>query len=73
MALHPLTGSHKRFKSVKDADEKQFMAEDAARTLKRQAEIKKEVKEIKADPELLAAAKEILREEIAESQKALKT
>ena len=56
-----------------DAETKKRLAEDAAFTLKRQAEIKKDVKTIKADKELLAAAKDILREEIAERKTALTT
>lgn len=63
----------KKFSSIKDADDRKFAAQDAAFTLKRQAEVKREVKEIKADPELLAAAKEVLKLEIAESKKALAT
>ena len=63
----------KKFKSIKDAHEKKFRAEDAARTFKRLAEIKREVKEIKADPELLKAVKEILKQEIADTKKALTT
>ena len=60
----------KPFKSF-SAENKTRLAEDAAFTLKRQAEIKKDVKAIKADKELLAAAKTILRDEIAERKKAL--
>lgn len=60
------------FKSL-SVENKENMARDAAFTLKRQAEIKKDVKTIKADKELLAAAKDILREEIAERKTALTT
>ncbi len=63
----------KKFKSIKDADEKRFRAEDAARTFKRSAEIKREIKEIKADKDLMKAAKEILSQEIADTKKALTT
>ena len=63
----------KKFSQVKDKDEKRFMAQDAARTFKRSAEIKREIKEIKADKELLAAAKVILRQEIADTKKAIAT
>lgn len=63
----------KPFKSFKDAEQKRHLAEDAAFTLKRNAEIKKDVKAIKADPELLAAAKEVLRKEIDERKTALAT
>ncbi len=60
------------FKSL-SSENKKNVANDAAFTLKRAAEIKKDVKTIKADKELLAAAKDILREEIAERKKALVT
>lgn len=63
----------KKFSQVKDRDEKRFMAEDAARTLKRSIEIKREVKEIKADKELLAATRKILVQEVAEAKAAAKT
>lgn len=63
----------KKFSQVKDKDEKRFMAEDAARTFKRAAEIKREIREIKADPELLKAAKAVLRQEIADTKKAIAT
>lgn len=60
------------FKSL-SAENKKNVANNAAFTLKRAAEIKKDIKTIKADEELLAAAKEILREEITERKTALKT
>ena len=63
----------KKFSSIKDAEEKRFAAQDAAFALKRFAEVKREVKEIKADDELLAAAKEILKQEIAAAKKAMTT
>lgn len=63
----------KKFSQVKDKDEKRFMAEDAAHTFKRFAEMKREIREIKADPELLKAAKAILRQEIADTKKAITT
>lgn len=63
----------KKFSQVKDRDEKRFMAEDAARTMKRLAEIKREIREIKADKPLFAAAKTILKQEIADTKKAMTT
>ena len=62
-----------KFSKVKDKQERTFMAEDAAHTFKRFAEIKREIKEIKADPELLKAARAILAQEIADTKKAIKT
>ena len=61
----------KKLSQVKDKDEKRFMVEDAARTFKRFAEFKREIREIKADKELLAAAKLVLRQEIADTKKAM--
>lgn len=63
----------KKFSQVKDKDERRFMAEDAAHTFKRSAEIKREIKEIKADKELLVAAKAILAQEIADTKNAINT
>lgn len=63
----------KKFSQVKDADEKRYMAEEAARTFKRFAETKREIKEIKADIPLLEAAKSVLRQEISDTKKAIKT
>ena len=60
------------FKSL-SSENKKNVANDAAFTMKRQAEIKKDMKVIKADKELFAAAKDILREEIADRKKALTT
>ncbi len=60
------------FKSL-SSENKKNVANDAAFTMKRQAEVKKDMKVIKADKELFAAAKDILREEIAERKKALIT
>ena len=62
----------KKLSSVKDPDEKRFMIEDAARTFKRLAEIKREINEIKADPKLLKAVRDVLRQEIADTKKAIK-
>lgn len=63
----------KKLSEIKDKDEKRFMVEDAARTLKRLGEIEREIVDIKADPELFAAAKGLLSEEIEDTKKALKT
>lgn len=63
----------KKLSEVKDKDEKRFMVEDAARTLKRVNEVQREAADIKADPELFAAAKLLLSEEIEDTKKALKT
>ena len=64
--------STRKLSSIKDKMERKFFIEDAARTFKRLGEVKREIAEIKKDPELLKAVKEILRQEIAETKKALK-
>ncbi len=61
----------KKLSQAKGSDEKRFMIEDAARTMKRLAEIKREIREIKADPDLFEAAKNVLRQEIADTKKAI--
>lgn len=61
----------KRLSQARGSDEKRFMIEDAARTMKRFAEIKREIQEIKADKGLFEAAKGVLRQEIADTKKAM--
>ena len=61
----------KKLSQVKDADEKRFMIEDAARTFERFAETKREIRLIKADKQLLAAVKTLLKQKIADTKKAM--
>ena len=63
----------KKLSEIKDKDEKRWAIESAARTLKRISEIKREIADIEADPELFAAAKQLLSEELEDTKKALKT
>ena len=63
----------KKLSKVKDKHERQYLIDDAARTFKRFAEIKREIKQIKAQPDLLKAVKELLRQEIADTKKAIAT
>jgi len=58
--------TERKLSAIKDKDERRYAIEDAARTLKRFAGIKR-------DPELLKAARAYLKQEIADSQKVLKT
>ena len=69
----PTAMKPKKLSEVKDKDEKRWKIEDAARTLKRQGEIEREIADIKADPELFEAAKQVLSEELVDTKKALKT
>ena len=69
----PAAMKPKKLSEIKDKDEKRFRVEDAARVLKRQGEVEREIADIKADPELFAAAKGLLSEEIKDTEKALKT
>lgn len=61
----------KKLSQVKDVDEKRFMAEDAARTFERFAEVKRDIRNIKADKQLLAAVKTLLKQKIADTKKAM--
>ncbi|KKN73461.1 hypothetical protein LCGC14_0400360 [marine sediment metagenome] len=67
----PIAIKKKRLSAIKGSEEKRFMIEDAARTMKRFAEIKREIREIKADKELLEAARTVLRQEITDTKKAM--
>ena len=73
MAIPEATVGIKRKKlpQIKDKDERRYFIEDAARTFKRFAEMKREIREIKADKELLKAAQAVLRQEIADTKKAM--
>lgn len=68
----PVAAKKKKLSEEKDKDEKRWMIEDAARTLKRRAEINREIKEIKADPPLFKAARAILQQEVADIKGGLK-
>lgn len=59
-----------KLKNVKDTDEKRWKIEGAASTFKRKAEIEREIKDIKADPELIKAVRELLKQEAADTKKA---
>ena len=63
----------KKYSAVKDKHERMYMVEDAARAFKRVAEVKREIAEIKAQPDLLKAVKAYLRQEIADTKKAIAT
>ncbi len=63
----------KKLSEIKDKDEKRWAIQGAAQTMKRANEIKREIADIKADPELFEAAKGLLSEEIEDTKKALKT
>lgn len=62
----------KKYSIVKNSEEKKYMAEDAARTMKRLAEIKREIRDIKADKPLFEAARAILKQEVADIKSAAK-
>lgn len=59
----------RNFGKIKNAEEKRFMASDAAHTLIRAEQIKVEAKEIKANKELMKAVRPEL-EKIAKRDKA---
>jgi len=56
----------KKLSEIKDKDEKRFKVDEAFFTLKRSAEIAREVADIKADKELFAAATAKIDQEIAD-------
>ena len=68
-----MSAKKKKLSDEKNKDEKRWMIEDAARTMKRLAEIKREIREIKADPPLFKAARVLLQQEIADIKSGLKT
>lgn len=61
----------KKYSTARSGEEKKIMAEDAAYTMKRFAELNREIREIKADPDLFGAARAILKQEIADTKKAM--
>ena len=69
----PVAAKKKKLSEEKDKQEKQWMIEDAARALKRLPEIKREIKEIKADPPLFKAARALLQQQIDDIKGGLKT
>jgi hypothetical protein len=62
-----------KLSKIKDKQEKRFRIEDAARTFERFAEIKREIKTIKADPELFEASQALLTQKIADMKAAKKS
>ena len=62
-----------KLSKIKDKQEKRFRIEDAARTFERFAEIKREIKQIKADPELFEASQALLTQKIADIKAAKKS
>lgn len=64
----------KKLATATDRDEKRFMIEDAARTIKRSVEVKREIAEMKErDPKLFTAAQALIDQEIADLTKAKTT
>lgn len=68
----PVSVKKKKLSAIKDKDEKRYMIEDAARTMKRLAEVRREIREIKADKELYNAARALLQQEIADIKSGMK-
>lgn len=65
--------TRKKYSQTKKSEEKRWMLQDTVSTFKRFAEIKREIREIKADKELMAAVKLALKQEIADTKAAMKT
>lgn len=63
----------KKLSQVKDKDERRHMVDSAAFTLERLADAERDVADIKADPELLTAAKAKIDQKIADLKTAKKT
>lgn len=72
-AMFPEAAKPKKLSQIKDADEKRWKIEDAARTLKRLPEIKREIAHIKEDKPLFKAARALLAQEVADAKTALKS
>lgn len=68
----PEIPKRKKFSTVKNSEEKRQMAEDASWTMKRFAELKREVKDIKADEPLFEAARAVLKQEVADLKSGMK-
>jgi hypothetical protein len=62
----------KKLSKIKDKEERRWAIEDAARTFERLAETKREIKRIKADPELFGAVQAFLAQKIADMKAAKK-
>lgn len=71
-AIQEAAMAPKKLSEIKDKDEKRFRVEDAARTFERFAEIKREIKQIKADPGLFKASQALLTQKIADMKAAKK-
>ncbi len=63
----------KKLSQIKDKDEKRFRIEEAARTFERKAEIDRDIKQIKADPELFKASQALLTQKIEDMKAAKKS
>lgn len=72
-AMFPEAMKPKKLSQIKDADEKRWKIEDAARTLKRLPEIEREIALIKEDGPLHKAAKALLAVEVKDAQTGLKS
>ncbi len=72
-AMFPGIMKPKKLSQIKDKDEKRFLIEDAARTFERSAKIKREIREIKTDPELFKATLALLSQKVADLKSAKKT
>ena len=70
--MFPEAMKPKKLSEIKDADEKRWKIEGAARTLKRLPEIKREIAQIKEDNPLFEAAKALLAIEVADAKTGLK-
>ena len=73
IAVEAKIPKRKKFSTLRGSENKLMMARDAAFTMKRFAEVKREVRDIKADKELFEAARAILKQEIADTKKAMTT
>lgn len=72
-AIQTAAMTPKKLSQIKDKDEKRFRIEDAARTFERFAKVKRDIKEIKADPELFKASQALLTQKIADMKAAKKS
>ena len=58
----------KKLSAMKSHEDRRYFIEDAARTFKRYAEMKREIKHLKKDLKLMKAVKAVLAQEVKDIQ-----
>ena len=72
--MFPEVVKPRKLSQVKDKDEKRFMVENAARTMERSAEVKREIADMKQNgPELFTAAQAKIDQKVTDLKAAKKS